>query len=199
MMAMMAAFPALVLWQSDCTRAYIQAIMTGPETLISLPKPWWPAHWRKYKHPVTELLLALYGHPKGGDIWGGKLHEICIAFGFILCAFWPGVYIRGAGAAALLIIAVYVDDLLFLGGEGLMILIGGLRRQIDMEDPKPIHKYLGCIHSVKVTGVEPNRITQISYDMSSYFIAACEHYTKRTGLKLKKVDTPYAPAIEKAK
>ena len=65
-----------------------------------------------------------------------------------------------------------------------------------MEEPAEITKYLvGRHHRFKVQGVAPNRITDVHYDMSEYFISAVKIYTETTGLTMKKVDSPYVPTI----
>ena len=198
LIALPCAFPSLVLVQTDCIRAYVQAKMTGPKTFISMPRAWWPKHWLRFKKPCVELLCALYGHPKAGDIWGDKLHVILIGFLFEAVEGWPGVYIRGAGTAQLIVIAVYVDDLLILAGEAILkVFIPELREQVEIEDPANISKYIGCHYSVNTTGAAPNRITTVLHDMTDYMISSFRIYEDVTKLKLKKVDTPYAPELPK--
>ena len=68
----------LKLLQSDCIRAYVQSKLNptgkGPKTFIRLPRAWWPKsfHDKGLVDPVCELLLALYGHPRAGDMWHDK-------------------------------------------------------------------------------------------------------------------------------
>ena len=39
----------LILLQSDCVRAYVQAVLKGPPTFIRLPKAWQPEAWSHFK------------------------------------------------------------------------------------------------------------------------------------------------------
>jgi hypothetical protein len=195
LLLMWGAFPWLRFKQSDCLRAYTQAMMKGPKTFISMPRKWWPKSWLSFKHPVTELLRALYGHPKSGDIWGDKLHIIFIEMGMDQVEGWPGVYILGCGTSDIIVVGVYVDDLLMLGGEKLDAFILELRNKVEMDDPSDLSKYLGCNHRVSVVGVSPNRITCYEFDMVGYFSQAVRIYEQQTGNKLKKVDSPFAPVV----
>ena len=55
--------------QADARQAYTQALFTGIETWVRLPRNRWPKEWNGTKDPVCPLRLALYGHPDSGGIW----------------------------------------------------------------------------------------------------------------------------------
>ena len=195
LVALKAVMPWLELLQSDCIRAYVQALMTGRKTLVRLPKRWWRSSWFSMKDPVCLLLRALYGHPKSGDIWHDKIDIILLSFNFVLVEGWPGVYIRGAGTADLIVFVLYVDDLVMLGGPSLTGLIKELQKVVEMEEPAPLNKYLGCSHSISTTGEKGSRITECEFDMQDYTLAAIDEYVKNTGLTLKSAPTPFAPVL----
>ena len=72
--------PNLMICQSDCISAYVQATLPeGDVTYCSLPRQWWPKRWFnadgtcKYLNPVVRMVKALYGHPRAGDLWADKL------------------------------------------------------------------------------------------------------------------------------
>ena len=124
-MAIHAAYPHLRLKQSDCIRAYTQAALPkdGPETWIRLPKKWWPAHFFRnpktglpYKDPVFPLRVALYGHPRAGDLWHDMLCGVLLEMGCVAVEGWPSVYVAFEGDEFVAIV-VYVDDVLILGGD----------------------------------------------------------------------------------
>ena len=67
-LAVYALVPGARLYQSDCVKAYVQALMKGTPTYVRLPKAWWPSHWvGRYVDPVCKLLRALHGHPDAGN------------------------------------------------------------------------------------------------------------------------------------
>ena len=68
---------------ADAEQAYVQALMSGTETWIRLPKHQWPEHWHNtYHDPVVPLKLALYGHPESGVHWEKKAHAELTKRGF---------------------------------------------------------------------------------------------------------------------
>ena len=129
-------------------------------TYVSLPRAWWPQEWidKGYKNPVCPLRLALYGHPKAGDLWHKKLESILLKNGFETVDDWPSLFVRretagrGDGKGELSMILVYVDDLLIFGSEKIDPIIAEIRKEIEMDDPAPIDQYLGCSHRVTSHG-----------------------------------------------
>ena len=55
--------------QADARQAYTQALLTGIETWVRLPRSRWFKERSGMKDPVCPLRLALYGHPDSGGIW----------------------------------------------------------------------------------------------------------------------------------
>ena len=57
----------------DAMEAYMQASLKrkgSPRTFIALPRCFWPKEWgERYKRPMVELDLALFGHPEAGNLW----------------------------------------------------------------------------------------------------------------------------------
>ena len=50
------------------------------------------------------------------------------------------------------VFVVYVDDLLMFGGPQLELVLSKVRREIKMDDPEEIGKYLGCNHEFVTVG-----------------------------------------------
>ena len=104
-------------------------------TFVNLPRPWWPKEWieKGFVDPVCPLRLALYGHPKSGDLWHEKLVNVLERNGFESLTEWPSLFFRRSPRETscsnasgnpsfesedeLFMILVYVDDLLFSGNE----------------------------------------------------------------------------------
>ena len=84
----------LLIEQTDCLRAYVQAKLEGPPTWVGLPRAWWPKSWidKGFLSPVCRLIFALYGHPLAGDYWGKHLATILKKFGLSSLDGWPGLY-----------------------------------------------------------------------------------------------------------
>ena len=66
--------------QADARQAYTQALFTGIETWVRLPRNRWPKEWKDMKDPVCPLRLALYGHRRMGCRASGNL-----AIDFLSC------------------------------------------------------------------------------------------------------------------
>ena len=185
----------MVLLQSDCVRAYVQAPMQGPPTFVRLPRAWWPAGWSSFRDPVCRLLRALYGHPHSGDFWHEKLKAQLLVLEFTTIEGWPSVFKLTLGEQHVIIFIVYVDDLLMLGTERMHHIIRELRKTIKMEDPQEMGKYLGCLHHIAKHEAQGELITEIAFDMRQYFRSAVEQFVEVTGVKLHPVASPYAPRL----
>jgi hypothetical protein len=184
------------LLQSDCVRAYIQARMKGPRTYIRLPKAWWPADWiGRFRDPVCELILALYGHPHAGDFWYTKFEEELKKLEFETIEGWPSVFVLFPDQVNTIAFVVYVDDLVMTGPDHLLEVIKRLRESIQMEEPGDMQKYLGCMHHIVKRKNAGEVITEIKFDMINYFKNALEEYRKINEDKFSKVDSPYVPKI----
>ena len=151
----------------------------------------------KLKRPVVKLLRALYGHPRAGDLWHAKLDAILTKIGFQKHEAWPSVYVLKGSLAKgeMCIIVVYVDDLLISGAKIRYDVIRQLKKQVVMDEPTPISKYLGCMHLTTEYDAQSAIITEIVFDMRIYVKSAIGDYVKRTGWTLKPAASPYAPDL----
>ena len=192
-LACAALLPRARILQSDCIRAYVQAEMDSPDgvvTFVELPKEWHPPSWKGMQRPVCRLLKALYGHPRAGDLWHNKLDGILTGLGFTKLEAWPSVYTYHE-KGEVVVVVVYVDDLLIAGTSAMDAIIKKLREQVLMDDPHDVDKYLGVHHKIKRTG----RVTEMAFDMRAYLQNVVKNFKQETGMTLKPVHTPYAPAI----
>ena len=187
----------LELLQSDCIRAYVQTKLVGPKTFIRLPKAWWPKKWldKGMVDPVCELLLALYGHPRAGDMWHDKIRAVLIRNGFAPEQGWPSVYCRSLkvdNVDCCLCFVLYVDDLVMLGPKkALADLLVPIRKEILMEEPTPLDRYLGCHHKFTVNGKSVKTVI----DMTKYFESKVKIFEEERPVDLKKVESPYVDKL----
>ena len=135
---MFAVTDDLVLLQSDCARAYVQAVLKGPPTFIRFPKAWQPEGWSPFKDPVCRLVKALYGHPRAGDSWHDRYQAELNTLEFKTTDGWPSVHVRELSSNDRTIICVYVDDLVILGPKAMYPVPEALRKEIEMDDPRTL-------------------------------------------------------------
>ena len=186
------------LYQSDCTRAYIQAHMKGTDTYVRLPKAWWPKSWgSKYRDPLCQLLRALHGHPDAGNFWADKIGNELKRLEFTEVDGWSSVYVLDMGPSHVACFVLYVDDLVMFGSHRVDGIIVELRKTISMDDPSDLQKYLGVFHQIVRKEVHGETITEIRFDMEHYFRSAIDDYIKMSGSTLTKVTSPFAPRLEK--
>jgi hypothetical protein len=190
--ALDAAVKTYSLLQSDFIRAYVQALLSGAKTFISMPKAWWPKAWRKYTDLVCPLDSVQYGHPAAGDCWADRFAEVLLALGFRKATRWMAVFFHDGPNGDTVTFIVYVDDLVMLGGRRMLKIIEAVREQIEMDDPTELHKYLGLYHDKEAVQSSGHELTTYAYEMRGYFYAKGEQLTKETGLKLTNVSTPKA-------
>ena len=92
---------------------------------------------------------------------------------------------------------VYVDDLIMYGPKSqLHKNISHIRKQTNMEDPRPLGRYLGVQHVFKVSGPEGAQVTEAEYYMSGYFAIKSKAYVQDTGKVLRKTYTSHAPKVD---
>ena len=189
--------PGAKLYQSDCVKAYIQALMRGTPTYVRLPKAWWPSHWvGRFQDPVCRLLRALYGHPDAGNNWADKISAELKRLEFVEVEGWNAVYIKHYSKDHVIIFVLYVDDLVICGSGRVEEIVKEVRKNIRMDEPAAMQKYLGVIHHITSREVSGERITEICFDMAAYFRSAIEDYLQISGAKLTRAASPYAPKVE---
>ena len=105
----------------DALQAYLQARIDGEgraPTFAELPRAWWPNSWfhdgpkrtqPKFRRPVVQMFLALYGHPESGPLWDHVLEGALTSSDFSAVPDWPGVWVHASDGT---IIVVYVDDIM---------------------------------------------------------------------------------------
>jgi len=147
--------------QADAAQAYIHAQLKGVPTWVHLPKERWPEKWAGMRDPVCPLILALYGHPDSGGYWKQYCNDHLVSQGFTpiracwSCFFHPQLK---------LFVVVYVDDFKMAGPtKNLQKGWELVRKEIRIEPPTPLGKYLGCNHVVT------DRVFDISVPEHSMF------------------------------
>jgi hypothetical protein len=131
---------------ADALQAYTQCELGGDETWVELPRDQFPKTWKQFRRPVVRLRLALYGHPLSGAFWEQYCATQLKKVGFEQIPQWEGCYaLRRLG----LVLSVYVDDFK-LAGRASSLADGwkAVRSVLNMDEPTPLGKYLGCGHSI---------------------------------------------------
>ena len=160
---------------------------------VRLPREYRPKHFDQCKDPVVPLLLALYGHPDSGGYWEKHSATQIAKCGFHPVPGWNSVYYnRDRG----IILMTYVDDFKMSGPcKHVKAAWVELQKHINMEEPKPIDKYLGCNHNCYETYFNGNKVNVMEYDVSGFMQQCVESYIKLAGgpnsVKLRKVKTPF--------
>jgi hypothetical protein len=183
--------PGYIIETSDCDKAYIQSDLRGPVTWASLPREIWPEWWAsKFRDPVVIVRKALYGHPLAGECWEDRCESKVLKSGFVKIKGWKSCYFH-AGRKVLLV--VYVDDLKMSGPKDEVPKCWQDLRSgpdaLDMADPAPVDRFLGCKHVVSTL---PDGSRKMTYDMSEFMQSCVDRYLELAPkAKLKTVETPF--------
>ena len=131
--------------QSDAPGAFTQAVLEQKMlTWVTIPRNMWPPSWAKYKNPVAQLIMALYGHPLSGVFWEQKVTRALRAVGFLPINDWECCHYH---SDLKLVIAVYVDDFKMVGPiDSLKKGWARIRERLTLDDPTQSGTYLGCDH-----------------------------------------------------
>ena len=131
-------------------KAYVQSYLNSPvPTYIEIPKHLWPKKWqhRGLQRPCCLLIRALYGHPEAGGHWEQHLAKVVVALGghpvpnHPSCFWFP---------LTKLLLIIYVDDLLLSGpAEAHEEFWTSLAKDVNLDPPEPLERYLGRHHHVK--------------------------------------------------
>ena len=149
--------PGRIIEQANATQAYTQAKLKGIKTWARLPYDDWPQAWKdkNMQDPVCPLVLALYGHPDSGGHWEAHCEEIVRKVGFepVSRENWRSVFWHHD---LKLTLVIYVDDFKLAGpaenvkkGWKLFREAPNPEDRIEMEDPSPLGRYLGCVHTCR--------------------------------------------------
>ena len=188
------SLPDHCVMQADAKQAYVQAELdSDTATWVRLPPEYWPDHWHgKYQDPVVPMRKALYGHPDAGGMWEKHAESIVFELGYQKIDGWDSCYfdpVRG------LLLSVYVDDFKLAGpAKYMQEAWNELRERIDMDEPTPLEKYLGCIHKQEKTTVNGKQVTKVTYDMEEFANQCVTSYLQMTNSEkdcLRSVQSPF--------
>ncbi len=142
--------PGHSVQQADAKQAYTQSELGGTPTWVRLPREAWPSGWEKMRDPVCPLRLSLYGHPDSGGYWERHCERHLLSQGFVRTSPWRSCFFH---KLLKLFLVVYVDDFKLAGpaanlakGWDLVRSKGKDTAGIEMDDPTPVGRYLGCEH-----------------------------------------------------
>ena len=93
---------------------------------------------------VYKLKKALYGLKQAPRQWYSQIDNYFVSHGFAKSKSEPTLYVKKQGAF-ILIVAIYVDDLIFTGNDEKMIkeFKKDMMRRYEMSDMGLLHHFLG--------------------------------------------------------
>ena len=107
------------------------------------------------------------GTPDSGTFWEKHCNRAVVRAGFRVIPNWPPCFFHDK---LKLFLVVYVDDFKLAGPQANMA--AGwqlLRASLNLEDPAPVHLYLGCIHEAQEFAVNKTvKARAIIYNMEDY-------------------------------
>ncbi|GAU29778.1 hypothetical protein TSUD_161830 [Trifolium subterraneum] len=119
------------IFQMDVKSAFLNGVL-DEEVYIEQP----PGYMKVGKEEkVLKLKKALYGLKQAPRAWNTRINTYFKENGFKQCPNEDGLYVKKNGSNMLLV-ALYVDDLIFLGNNGQMIeeFKGTMTREFEMTD-----------------------------------------------------------------
>jgi hypothetical protein len=167
--------PGKCIEQADAEAAYLQSILTGTPTYVTLPYELQTPAERLMKNPVRLLIKSLYGHPDSGTCWEKHLFKGLESVGFSAVEGWESVFVHKSLG---LMLVVYVDDFLLVG-EKKSVDIGWtkIRTVVKLGDTGPLGHFLGCTHDVsKSTNADGSVKTTVSFNMQGYLEQAIKDF-----------------------
>jgi hypothetical protein len=156
----------------DADAAYLQALLAGDDTYVSLPRWLWPKSWRGFKSPVVLLKRALYGHPLAGQSWYDHMAACLRRLGFTAVEGWDSVFVRGS-----ILLIIYVDDFM-LSGPTLLAKAAAkdVATVMSMGKAEPLSRFLACLYGVRPTFVRGSFVNVVEFDMRDYLKQCVSHY-----------------------
>ncbi|KAE8218625.1 hypothetical protein CF326_g9123, partial [Tilletia indica] len=136
----LAAFLGWHVHQLDVITAYLYGLLDKPVFMRQPPG----FEVAGKEHLACRLVRALYGLKQSGREWYFTLRAALIDIGFEQSAADPAIFIFGSGVTAT-IVAIYVDDVLVLGGDinEIIAVKAALGERFKMTDQGQIGQFLG--------------------------------------------------------
>ena len=139
------AAPGCITLSLDADAAYLQALLSGDDTFISLPSWLWPPSWKGMRSPVVLLKRALYGHPLAGQSWYNHMKDRMVALGFTIVDGWGSVFVRDR-----VLVIVYVDDFILSGLPGRVHTAAHqVSSVMAMGKAEPLSRFLASLYTVR--------------------------------------------------
>ena len=101
-----------------------------------------PKHWAgKYKNPLVELILNLYGHPDAGTLWERHAERELKKLGWKPISGWPSLFFQPETKSLLI---VYGDDFkLACRADRQEAEWAAIRSVLKLDPPTPLDRFLG--------------------------------------------------------
>ena len=193
---------------SDAVAAYIQHLLTeadGPSVYVRLPREWLPESAKNMRDPCFKMLRPVYGHPAAGRIWETHLREILLGEEYLgidgkpyhwePVPSFPNTWVLDRPQMLTSFLTVYVDDFVLVGQDNDAVW-KQLRLKVELTDPLPISRALGCNFKISKDPEQPT-VTIIEQEMRDFFASCVEKYTSTPGtLPIKFAEVPFLESVD---
>ena len=174
-----AAHYDLDLHQMDFTTAFLNGTL-DEEIYMEQPDGF---QIKGKEHMVLKLQKGLYGLKQASRTWNLLLDNYLKGLGYVQCVSDECIYVKKGGSKAIIIIAVYVDDLIIASNsvKERVHLQNQLSQQYQMKDMGELHWCLG----MRITRDRTARTIKV--DQSAYIMKVLKRFTME---QCKSCDTP---------
>ena len=193
---------------ADAVAAYIQHVLTaedGPPVYVRLPREWLPDCAKHFKDPCFLMLRPLYGHPAAGRIWETHLRNILLnekypgsdgkSYSWEAVPSFPNTWVLVRPNTLTSFLTVYVDDFQLVGEDN-SVIWAKLREKVELTEPIPINRILGCNFRVFKDSQQPT-VTIIEQEMKDFFNSCVVRWNETPGAPpLKRAVVPYLESVD---
>ncbi|XP_040952808.1 uncharacterized mitochondrial protein AtMg00810-like [Gossypium hirsutum] len=148
-------------------------------------------HKNREEKNVLKLKKALYGLKQAPQAWNTRIDTYFKENGFKQCPYEHALYVKKNGGN-MLFVALYVDDLIFMGNNGEMILDfkNRMTQEFDMTDLGLMKFFLGLEVRQEMTGIFVSQEAYAKEILKKYKMTHCNPVSTpmEPGVKLSKFD-----------
>ncbi|KAG8481294.1 hypothetical protein CXB51_026079 [Gossypium anomalum] len=176
-----------LIFEMDVKSAFLNGVLEE-EVYIEQP-PWYMKSGEEKK--VLKLKKALYGLKQAPRAWNTRIDTYFKENGFKQCPYEHALYMKKNGGN-MLFVALYVDDLIFMGNNGEMIqdFKSKMAQEFEMIDLGLMKFFLGLEVRQEETGIFVSREAYAKEILKKYKMAYCKPVSTpmEPGVKLSKLD-----------
>jgi hypothetical protein len=139
------------IYQMDVKSAFLNGVLEE-EVYVEQPPGYMKAG---HESSVLKLKKALYGLKQAPRAWNTRIDTYLKKNGFIQCPYEHAVYVKNPGEGNLLFVALYVDDLIYMGNNEKMVegFKEVMKKEFEMTDLGLMKYFLGLEVRQGKTGI----------------------------------------------